>query len=32
VGIGNTKPSMVGEIDPDESVDFRQLPRLDEPK
>ena len=28
----NTRPSMIGEIDPEESVDFRQLPQLDESK
>jgi hypothetical protein len=27
-----TKPSMAGEIDPQESPDFRRLPRRDEPK
>jgi hypothetical protein len=27
-----TKPSMLGEIDPDLSADFRQLPKMDEPK
>jgi len=27
-----TKPSMLGEIDPDLSADFRQLPKVDEPK
>jgi len=26
-----TKPSMAGEIDPEESVDFRRLPQTDEP-
>jgi hypothetical protein len=26
-----TKPSMIGEIDPDESADFRRLPQPDEP-
>jgi hypothetical protein len=26
-----TKPSMAGEIDPDESADFRVLPQPDEP-
>lgn len=28
----NTKGSFFGEIDPEESADFRQLPQLDEPK
>jgi hypothetical protein len=29
--IFNTKVSMFGEIDPDESIDFRRLPQPDEP-
>lgn len=30
--IFTTKPSIAGEIDPDNSADFRQLPQPDEPK